>query len=374
MANPNGTVAVMYLGSNGGGPKFAYELANGLRDAGHHTLSIVSDHVDNREDFESLDAVLAMPTFRTPLGALVRSPLILMNALRIRRQLRRHRAQALVIAMEHVWQAPILAMVRGRKIPQLLCVHDASMHPGDANRLETVLLGLQRALADGALTFSDHVAQTLQTHGVFQEQRIWRTVHGAYGAASGQPHSPPSSTQTATIGFFGRIADYKGLGLCYDAIQTLRASGRRVRFAVVGDGDRRLVAGMTHPDDQVRLGWVDDNEIPSILQKFDVLALPYVESSQSGVFAYAISQGLPMVVTPVGGLREQAQETDAALVARSLEPADFADALESLLSDTASYRRLASNGLAAASGAHSWARVAEDARTAISALRAEQRR
>ena len=360
-------VAVMYLGSNGGGPKFAYELARGLQRAGNRILPIVSDHVDNRPDFDSLGPVLAPPTFRTSLGAAVRSPLIVINAMRIVRQFRRRRFAAVVVAMEHVWQAPILAAMRFTGVPQLLCVHDAAMHPGDANRLEATLLKWQRRVADGALAFSDHVATRLVTDGSFAKDRIWQTVHGAFGRSAESPHQPPVD-RPPVVGFFGRIAEYKGIDLCYAAVQLLRDGGQRVIFRVVGDGAIELVAGYDHEDDDIRPGWVDDADIPQILEGFDILVLPYREASQSGVFAYAISQGLPIVATPVGGLRQQAEQTGAAALSRTSDATGLCEAIRSVIDDKGRYRQLGANGMAAARGSYSWDRVAGDAQTAIHAL------
>jgi glycosyltransferase involved in cell wall biosynthesis len=359
------TVAVLHLGSNGGGPKFTFELTRALRGAGFQTLAVIASGADNRSSFEALGPTLDLPTFTTPIGALLRAPLILLSALRLRRQLRRGHVGAVVIAMEQVWQAPLLRLSRSKGRRRLICVHDAAMHPGDHNVLEDVLRRLQRSEADGAITFSGHVADQLIASGAFPARRIWRTVHGAYGVAADRPHSPPSGDAVPTVGFFGRISEYKGLGLCYSAVEHMRASGRRVRFAVIGDGHRELVAEMTHPDDDVRLGWVNDSEIPATLGEFDVLALPYTESSQSGVFAYAISQGLPMAVTPVGGLREQAHDTGAALVATDVTSQAFAVALGRVLDDPSLYEDLAARGLRAARSVHSWDRVGEDAGRAI---------
>jgi glycosyltransferase involved in cell wall biosynthesis len=175
------------------------------------------------------------------------------------------------------------------------------------------------------------------------------------------------------IGFFGRLSEYKGLRLAHEAVEILRAAGRRIRFEVVGDGADPALARMTHPDDHVEVGWVDDRTIPEILDRFDVLALPYLEASQSGVFAYAAGRGLPMVVTPVGGLREQAESSGAALVADAVTADAVADRLTELLDDPARYLAVSTAGVTAAAGSHSWARTARDVLTGVAALEAEPR-
>ena len=49
---------------------------------------------------------------------------------------------------------------------------------------------------------------------------------------------------------------------------------------MVGDGDDPTLEAMTHPDDRSEIGWVEDSRIPGILDRFDLLVLPYIEASQ----------------------------------------------------------------------------------------------
>jgi glycosyltransferase involved in cell wall biosynthesis len=363
-------VAVLHLGRNGGGPKFTHALAEALQAVGRPVVTVVSSGADNRGAYHALGPVLELPTFRSTIGAALRAPVLLLHALRLRRFLTRHEVRVVVVAMEQIWQGPLLGLL-GRRRRILLCVHDATMHPGRFNAVEHLSLQVHRALADGAVTFSDHVASVLEAQGAFPPGRIQRSVHGAYAATGAAPRSARSGVPV--IGFFGRLSEYKGLRLAHEAVEILRAAGRRIRFEVVGDGADPALARMTHPDDHVEVGWVDDRTIPEILDRFDVLALPYLEASQSGVFAYAAGRGLPMVVTPVGGLREQAESSGAALVADAVTADAVADRLTELLDDPARYLAVSTAGVTAAAGSHSWARTARDVLTGVAALEAEPR-
>ena len=58
-----------------------------------------------------------------------------------------------------------------------------------------------------------------------------------------------------------------------------------------------------------------------------MLALPYKQATQSGVAQIAFSFGKGVVVTPVGGLPEIVREGKTGIVASSMNPKDFAAAL-----------------------------------------------
>jgi glycosyltransferase involved in cell wall biosynthesis len=333
-------------------------------------VSVVARGADNRGAYDHLGPVLELTTFRSTAGAALRAPVLLLHALRLRRFLSRHGVRVVVVAMEQIWQGPLLALL-GRRRPILLCVHDATMHPGRFNAVEQLSLQVHRALADGAVTFSDHVASVLEAQGAFAPARIQRSVHGSYAGTGAVARS--LRRPVPVVGFFGRLSEYKGLRLAHEAVQILRSAGRRVRFEVVGDGADPSLASMAHPDDHVEVGWVDDRSIPEILGRFDVLALPYIEASQSGVFAYAAGHGLPMVVTPVGGLREQAESSGAALVADAVTAVAVADRLAELLDDADRYQAVSAAGVAAATGTHSWGRTARDVLTGVAAVRSPTR-
>jgi glycosyltransferase involved in cell wall biosynthesis len=70
--------------------------------------------------------------------------------------------------------------------------------------------------------------------------------------------------------------------------------------------------------------------------------------------------GIPSVVTPVGGLIEQAEQSEAAIVAEEMSPQSIASALVEILSDGDLYERLSRSALMAATSTLGWPRVAHD--------------
>ena len=60
----------------------------------------------------------------------------------------------------------------------------------------------------------------------------------------------------------------------------------------------------------------------------DVLVLPYIEASQSGLIPIARALGTPVVVTPVGGLPEQVIHGASGVVAQRVTPAAVAEAID----------------------------------------------
>ncbi|MGK9148834.1 glycosyltransferase family 4 protein [Plantibacter flavus] len=362
-------VAVIQWGRTGAGPLFALELAEALHAAGEHVVVSYSLDAEIADRFQHLDAPsFGLRTYTDKRGALLGLPRLLSQSLRLDRFLRDHDVDVVIVAMEHLWQGVAAPIFRFGGRRTLLCVHDATMHPGDFSRLEHLLRRSERRSADGALVFSSHVASSLPAGGAFTSDRIWQSVHAAYRVDADDLRARALDAEPPVIGFFGRLSAYKGLDLGARAIAELRNRGRRVRFRVVGSGSSAVVDHLDHVDDDVQNRWVDQDEIAGVVGGFDLALLPYTEASQSGVLAYAMALGVPSIVTPVGGLAEQAVESGSAVVARDLSPEALADAIEALLDDPAAYRRLSEDGIAASTGVMSWARVAADTAAAVEEL------
>jgi glycosyltransferase involved in cell wall biosynthesis len=127
-----------------------------------------------------------------------------------------------------------------------------------------------------------------------QARRAWRT-EGSFGILQ-----------------FGSVRRYKGTSMLLDAFEALPDDvAERSRLIVAGglwddaDGLKARVQGSPRAERITLTGaMVPDGEVGALFAAADVVALPYVRASQSGVAAVAMSHGLPIVATRVGGLEE----------------------------------------------------------------------
>jgi D-inositol-3-phosphate glycosyltransferase len=127
--------------------------------------------------------------------------------------------------------------------------------------------------------------------------------------------------------FFGFIRRYKGLDLFLDALQLARAKGHDLHGLVAGralyDVGRSIDRAARQ---QLPVSWalrfIPNDEIPMFFAAADVVALPYVDTSDSGAFELAAAFGKPVVATDAGGLAEAfARYGHGALVPERTAPA-----------------------------------------------------
>jgi len=136
------------------------------------------------------------------------------------------------------------------------------------------------------------------------------------------------------VGHIGTIDDGKGWRITAQAIDTARERGINAGLLIAGNGNEARLA-----EDWCRqrseyctfLGWVDD--IPrDVLSRIDLLAMPSRTEGMPMAALEAISVGVPVVCTRVGGLPEIIRDgQEGCLVERN--PESFASAFATLAKD-----------------------------------------
>jgi glycosyltransferase involved in cell wall biosynthesis len=357
-------VLVSHLGRNGGGPKFAYFLFDSLSARESLDVSyLIAAGSDQRRMFEETGRrSLLVPTYETKAQLIVGLPRLLVTALKIRRYIQRECIEVVINSMESIYQGLMAPVAIPRGVRYISCVHDADDHPGDAHWLKRLARFGERLRADEFVAFSRTVADTLSKRKFVGNRIIHETIHGVFGLEEDlRPRTSEPISGTLRVGFLGRLGKYKGLEILCEAIAIVRSRGLDVSASIFGAGPESALA--TTPlggNCDWHVGWIKDAEIPRILDSFDILALPYVEASQSGVLAYALARGVPVVAMPVGGLVEQVNGAGCGVVAHSVSAEAFADALAKLLRDGQLRQQLSRNALAAGRSIYSWERVGDD--------------
>jgi glycosyltransferase involved in cell wall biosynthesis len=103
-------------------------------------------------------------------------------------------------------------------------------------------------------------------------------------------------------------------------------------FVVAGDGELRAELERLAEDTRVRfLGMRDD--VPELLASFDVFAFPSLFEGLCLAVIEAQAAGVPVVATPVGGIRETVVDGETGLLVPTGDPRALAAAIRRLLDD-----------------------------------------
>ncbi|MGH3614020.1 MAG: glycosyltransferase family 4 protein [Pseudonocardia sp.] len=137
--------------------------------------------------------------------------------------------------------------------------------------------------------------------------------------------------ETLAVGLVGRMVPEKGIMTFLDAAELLLARGLRAKFFLVGDGPLRDEVTRRRSAHVVPLGsLVHPHGVLRFMQALDVLACPsrstsfWEDQGPRAVLESMMCGGIP-AATATGGIPEMLG--GRGVLSRSVEPADFADAI-----------------------------------------------
>jgi glycosyltransferase involved in cell wall biosynthesis len=139
------------------------------------------------------------------------------------------------------------------------------------------------------------------------------------------------------VGNVARLAPQKDHATLIEAARQLPEG---VRVVVVGDGELR--EELEHRADGLPVELVGArDDVPELLASFDVFAFPSLFEGLCLAVIEAQAAGVPVVATPVGGIRETVVDGETGLLVPPRDPAALAAAIRRLLDDPDLARRLA---------------------------------
>ncbi|WP_020574381.1 glycosyltransferase family 4 protein [Actinopolymorpha alba] len=184
-----------------------------------------------------------------------------------------------------------------------------------------------------------------------------------------QPVAMPLPSHPFTVGFVGWFTRYKGIG---DLLAAARQIDCDLLFVGSGSLSEEIQQEAARRPGRIELhSWVDRRDLPALLARMDVLALPSVELVQRNVAPWigiplreqfgrvlveAMACGVPVVGSDVGELPYVIGS--AGLIFRAGNPAALATRLAQIRDDPALAQRLGAAGQTRAQ-LFSWSRIAD---------------
>ncbi|MEX0973498.1 MAG: glycosyltransferase family 4 protein [Solirubrobacterales bacterium] len=221
---------------------------------------------------------------------------------------------------------------------------------------------------DAVVAHSEHGARRLREAVGLDPARIRVIHHGAFDYLTRLPEEKPlpaelEGAEGPVILFFGLLRPYKGIDTLLEAFRQVKGA----ELWIVGN-PRMDVAPLeslaAEAPGRVRFlpRFIEDAEIPAIMRRADVVALPYRDAEHSGVLYAALAFGKPLVLGAVGGFPEVAEQGAARLVPPA-DPAALAATLTELIDDESARTELAGAATHAATTSYSWDEAASQTLT-----------
>jgi len=299
-------IALIYLGRRGGGPVYALEMAKALNEKAE-LLCVVSRQVENLSQWENAGLrILEVDTY-TNFISFIFSTLKFWRFSKLANNIRSFKPDVVYYPMLHYW-APILNKFL-KSVPKIVTVHDVKPHKGEESRVFQWMTHTSIRQADKVVILSEVFRKDLENMGI-DSNSIVVIPHGEFSYYTQLGGMTGTAKMGRTILFFGRIHEYKGIGVLLEAFKRIKDEVPDAKLILAGSGDigpyKNLLAGLK--DVEIVNRWIPDNEVAQYFQVADLVVVPYIDASQSGVIPLAYSFGLPVVASRIGGIPEQVDD------------------------------------------------------------------
>ncbi len=279
---------------------------------------------------------------------------------RLRQTISKWRPDLVHFLMEnHVW-LNLLPSLLG-SVPIITTVHDIEHHPGDhsSRRVPRFLINSLIRRSNCIIVHGPRLRDGLLKQHRILKDRVFIVPHppiSYHAKLAKRLGYGKLQDGLFRVLFFGRIYEYKGLRYLLEAAPLISAAAPQVRFIIAGTGAdfgqyRSLIQDPANFD--IRNKFIPEEEVARLFAEADLLALPYIEASQSGILANAIGFGLPVVATDVGELSAVIRETGMGLIVPPADSSALAEAISKIASNNCLYGEFAAKAQLAAAHAYS---------------------
>lgn len=237
-----------------------------------------------------------------------------LNWIRVAGRIKKQKPELIILQWWHPYFAPcfwsICKLLRKERI--LFVCHN--VFPHERFPLDRLLTRWTLGCGTYFITQSKMDARDLLS---VKHDAVYRvTPHPTYGMFCKQGMSMQKARELLQINqsqrvllFFGFVRKYKGLQYLLEAMKLLKERDFKVQLWVVGDfgedKDEYVEQIRTFEiEDQVQMvqGYVPDDEVEKYFAASDLVVLPYLSATQSGIVQIAFGFEKPVLVTEVGGL------------------------------------------------------------------------
>lgn len=262
------------------------------------------------------------------------------NIISVGRSIKKEKPDLVIIQWWHPYFAPcywLLESVLGKKIPKMFVCHN--VFPHERFPFDRLLTRLVIKKGDAYITHSTSDAQDLLS--IKSDAKYKINPHPTYNAFRLQGLTKEQAraklqkgTDEKLLLFFGFVREYKGLKHLLRAMPEIRTTLDNVRLMVVGSfGDDRdnymQLIRKEQIEDCVEVvdRYTPDKEVEKYFAACDLVVLPYISATQSGIVQIAYGFEKPVVVTNVGGLPDVVTDGKTGYVVKSEQPHQLAKAV-----------------------------------------------
>lgn len=256
------------------------------------------------------------------------------SLLQIRRYIKRFNPDIIHMQNGVIWEG-LLPLIFP-EITFITTIHDVTIHPnrGGTRFTPQFLLDALTRLSTGIIIHGEKLREAaIYRHGHHLKKSIQVINHPIitrYGS------SRDRSENLYRVLFFGTLDEWKGIEYLLAAMEIVSEVIPNVSLKIAGgSGTPEYYQNLPYNGNNIHwdIRRQSEADVKNLFEWADILVLPYIEASQSGVLHIAQSFCLPVVATRTGALQESIIDGKSGLLVQPKSKSALAEAIVKLLTD-----------------------------------------
>jgi glycosyltransferase involved in cell wall biosynthesis len=224
------------------------------------------------------------------------------------------------------------------------------------------LNGINRRIIRYTFSHADEICSTSNAMAKETQKYTDKSIHiTPFGVDMNlfKPDPNVRKDKDKTVGIVKSLSDKYGISDLIRAFAIVYQECPNVKFLIVGDGPQKteyeLLAKQLGINEVITfVGRVANEQVPKYINKMDVFCVPSHSESFGVAAVEAMSCGVPVVVTNVGGLPEVVRENETGLIVPKENPEKLAQAILTLLRDDKKRKDMGLKGIAHVKENYNW--------------------
>jgi len=319
-----------------------FELAMGLVENGQDVSLILSEHVENKDDWEKakdkFEKIYYVDTHTSKKDLISKTAVFfLFGRKKLRNSFKNECYDYLINTMGNYWDPLIPGVVDADN--NVTYIHDPIAHSG-TSWWKKILRTQRYKQADQVVVHTKSFIPIVQKLYGFPKEKIHYVPHSRLSTYQNcWVKEKPDNMYEGKINFvfFGFIQKYKGLHVLAEAYKKVYDKGYSISLTIAGNGDFSEYEEEYAKLKDVKIinRRIKDEEIGNLFTLPNAVSvLPYLDATQSGVIVTAMEFGTPIIASDTGGLREQLDDGRIGMLCAPNDANDLAEKMIYIIEHT----------------------------------------
>ena len=250
-----------------------------------------------------------------------------------------------------------------KRYPFVATFHDVKLHTGENSWKKNFIRYWERKYSNQIIVHGEKLKEQMIKEYGLPDEKVHAIPIGEHEVAPFKIYERKDLKENGNlILFFGRIWEYKGLEYLIKAEPMITKEVPDAKIIIAGTGEdfKKYEEMMANRDNFIVYNYrIPYKEGAELFQRCSIVALPYIDASQSGVVPTAYGFKKPVVATNVGAIPEIVDDKITGFIVPPKNPEALADAIVKLLKDEKLRKEMGENAYKKLKNDMSWDKIAE---------------